>query len=148
MLPGSASAKIDVRLVPRMRPEKVLELIQKHVERVSNGRIAVRPLDMGYPAARTHPREPFVELIARTASAAYGVKPLIYPSAAGSGPMYLITDFLKIPCVAAGIGDHLSNIHAPDESISLENYLRGILHIALLTINFVPFLRGGDTPYL
>ncbi|MEM2898284.1 MAG: M20/M25/M40 family metallo-hydrolase, partial [Nitrososphaerota archaeon] len=61
VLPGSASAKIDVRLVPRMRPEKVLELIQKHVERVSNGRIAVRPLDMGYPAARTHPREPFVE---------------------------------------------------------------------------------------
>ncbi|MDW8072994.1 MAG: M20/M25/M40 family metallo-hydrolase [Nitrososphaerota archaeon] len=148
VLPNTAYAKIDVRLVPRMRPEKILELIIKHVERVSGGRVSVRPLEKGYPAARTSPSEPFVELVKMTAEAAHGVKPLVYPSSPGSGPMYLVTDFLGTPCVAAGIGDHRSNIHAPDESISLEDYLKGILHIALTIINFVPYLRSGVAPYL
>ncbi|MEM4590387.1 MAG: M20/M25/M40 family metallo-hydrolase [Nitrososphaerota archaeon] len=148
VLPSSAFAKIDVRLVPRMRPEKVLETLRRHVEKETGGRVTIKPVDMGYPAARTSPREPVVELVTRTAEAAFNSKPLIYPSAAGSGPMYLITDYLKIPCVAAGIGDHLSNIHAPDESISVENYLRGVLHMALIIINFVPFYRSGVAPYL
>lgn len=148
VLPSSALAKIDVRLVPRMKPETVLELLRRHVEKQSGGRITVNPIDNGYPAARTSPDEPIVELIRRTAEAAYGSKPLLYPSSPGSGPMYLITDHLGIPCVAAGIGDHFSNIHAPDESISVENYLQGILHIALLIINFVPFHRSGVAPYL
>jgi acetylornithine deacetylase/succinyl-diaminopimelate desuccinylase-like protein len=148
VLPSSAFAKIDIRLVPGMRPERVLELVKRHVERVSGGRVSVVPLDMGYPAARTHPSEPFVQLIARTAESAYGMKPIIYPSSAGSGPMYLVTELLQMPCVAAGIGDHQSNVHAPDESISIENYLKGILHVALTIVNFVPFMRGGVTPYL
>lgn len=148
VLPSSAYAKIDVRLVPRMSPEKILRLIEAHVEKVSDRRASVRPLESGYPAGRTHPDEPFVELVRRTAEAAFNLQPLVFPSSAGSGPMYLITDYLRMPCVAAGIGDHLSNIHAPDESISIENYLRGILHMALIIANFVPFMRSSVTPYL
>jgi len=148
VLPSRAYAKIDVRLVPKMDPGKVYELIRRHVERATRGRAEVKAIDRGYPAARTHPSEPFVELVRVTAEAAYGGKPLLYPSSAGSGPMYLVTELLGIPCVATGVGDYLSNIHAPNESISIDGYLRGILHVALILANFVPYMRSGVAPYI
>lgn len=148
VLPSKAMAKIDVRLVPAMRPERVIERLERHVKRVSGGRIKIVPLDRGYPASRTKPKEPFVELVRATANVAFKAAPQLYPSSAGSGPMYLITEELGIPCVAAGIGDHKSNVHAPNESIAIEDYLRGILHMALIMANFVPYMRGGTLPYV
>ncbi len=148
VLPSRATAKIDVRLVPRMRPDKIVALLDRHVRQVSGGRVKTVPLDLGYPPARTDPKNPFVELVRATAKTAFGSEPQVYPSTPGSGPMYLVTEGLDIPCVAAGIGDHLSNVHAPNESMAIEDYFRGILHVALIMLNFVPFMRNQVLRYL
>jgi acetylornithine deacetylase/succinyl-diaminopimelate desuccinylase-like protein len=65
----------------------------------------------------------------------------------GSGPLYLFAEVLEQPTVLAGVSRRDSRYHAPDENLRIDDYLRGIFHVALLMINFVPMMRWGVMPY-
>lgn len=147
VLPSTASAKLDFRLVPRMTPDRVLELLKRHLEKIGLGDLEIRALQ-GYPAARTDPGSWLVELAVRTARVAFEAEPVVYPSAAGSGPMYLVTERLRQPCVGTGICRPDANMHAPNENIPREDFLRAIEQMCLIMINMVPLMRWGETPYL
>ncbi|MCS7143346.1 MAG: M20/M25/M40 family metallo-hydrolase [Aigarchaeota archaeon] len=146
VLPNRAVAKIDVRLVREMRPERVVSLIESHLERHGFKDLELRELQ-SYPAARTSPDSPIARVALETAEIAYGRRSFFYPYSPTSGPMYLITDVLKIPCVGVGFFRKDSHIHAPNENVRVEDYLNGIEHIALILANFVPYMRWGEMPY-
>lgn len=147
VLPAEAFAKVDVRLVPRMRPEKVIEAVRRALRAGGFGDVEVRQLGGAYPAARTDPDSPFVEVVSRTAKVAFEKDPVLLPSMQGSGPMYLFTEVLGQPCVLAGVSRRDSRYHAPNENLRVDDYLRGIFHVALLMMNFVPMMRWGVMPY-
>ncbi|MCS7118360.1 MAG: M20/M25/M40 family metallo-hydrolase [Thaumarchaeota archaeon] len=147
VLPSEAFAKVDVRLVPRMRPEKVIESVRRALRAGGYGDIEVRQLGGSYPAARTAPESPFAEAVTRTAKVAFEKEPVVLPSMQGSGPMYLFTEVLGQPCVLAGVSRRDSKYHAPNENLRIDDYLRGIFHVSLLMLNFVPMMRWGVMPY-
>ena len=135
VLPAKALAKLDFRLVPRQRPEDIFRKLVDHLRNLGYGEVEIK-MFQGYPAARTDPREPLVELMASTAAEVYGTEPVILPSGYASGPMYIIANDLGIPCVSTGVGYYGSKPHAPNENIRIQDLITGIKHIALIMLRF------------
>jgi len=67
---------------------------------------------------------------------AYGGEPVIVPAMAGTGPLYPFVATLGLPVADCGIGYPDAHIHAPDENIRVEDFLRGTKAIAALIGRF------------
>ncbi|MBI2184452.1 MAG: M20/M25/M40 family metallo-hydrolase [Thaumarchaeota archaeon] len=131
VLPKSAFAKIDLRMVPRQKPDKILEAFRSHLRAKGYGDFEFL-VESSYEAARTPMSDPIVKVVRETAKDIYGVEPVVHPSMAGSGPMYLFVNRLKIPTASIGIGHFGSKIHAPNENIRVEDLHRGTRYIVEL----------------
>jgi acetylornithine deacetylase/succinyl-diaminopimelate desuccinylase-like protein len=131
VLPARASAKVDFRLVPDQRPERVLELLRAHLDAEGFSDVHITDLG-GEPPARTDPDDPFVALVVRTAEPVYGMPMQLVPMVGGSGPNYPFVHTLRLPVVTAGAGYPGTRAHAPNENIRLDLYLKHAKHMVRL----------------
>jgi acetylornithine deacetylase/succinyl-diaminopimelate desuccinylase-like protein len=126
VVPAAATAKLDFRLVPRLEPGLVADLVRKHLERRGFGDIEVA-LMVGEHAARTPADALLARVAVDAATMVYGVSPVVMPLSPASGPMYPLTQALGTPAVSAGgVGHAGSGPHAPNENISIEDYFDSI----------------------
>lgn len=124
VLPNDAMVKLDFRLVPDLEPDLVLDLLRKHLDRRGFQDVEIVPMSGEHPA-RSSPDAPIVRAAIEAAKVIYGQDPAVYPSMAGSGPMYPLSQALGIPAVSGvGVGHAQSRIHAPNENIRLTDYIR------------------------
>lgn len=128
VLPSTARAKVDLRLVPNLTPELATRLVREHLSRRGFADIEVALLG-GEPPARSSIGSAVALAARRSAERAYGMPAVVYPNMAGSGPMYHLCDRFGIPAVGSGCGDSVSNVHAPNESVDIEDYFA---HIAFM----------------
>jgi acetylornithine deacetylase/succinyl-diaminopimelate desuccinylase-like protein len=135
VLPHEASVKIDFRLVPDQDPHEIYDLLKKHLDANGFGDIEVKLLGAEH-AARTPADHAFARLVATTSREFYGQDPIIYPMAAGSGPMYPLCQKFGIPAVSIGVGNENSRNHAPNENIHVRDYYDGIKHVAVILDQF------------
>ena len=135
ILPATATAKIDFRLVPDQRAQDVLEKLKAHLKDRGFDDIQVRYLG-GEDPARTPMDAPWVKLVQDAARKVYGQEPVLVPNMAGSGPMHLFTDDLKLSVASAGIDYPDNHIHAPNENIRLSDFEKGVLHLAEIVERF------------
>src|SRR3990167_5689873 len=84
VLPATAVAKIDFRLVPRMDPKKQIARLRKHLKQKGFGDIRIKVYH-GEAAARISPSEPLVSFVKKAADKAFG-KSILNISNAGTGP--------------------------------------------------------------
>lgn len=133
VLPNTASAKVDFRLVPDLTPELVRELVRAHLDRRGFGDITLSS-HHGVRPARSPLDAPFVQACSDAAEATYGVKPAIYPTSPGSGPLYTLCR--ETPTVMAGVAHANSRLHAPNENIYVEDYFEGIRFVGELIHRF------------
>ncbi|MFQ5703987.1 MAG: M20/M25/M40 family metallo-hydrolase [Gemmatimonadales bacterium] len=112
ILPHKATAKVDSRLPPNLRPDKALDLIRRHLATHGFPDIEVRQLS-GYPPSQTSVEAPFVRAAIGVFNK-YGYPPAVWPRLAGSAPFYQFTERLGLPLVLGSLG-HGSGAHAPDE---------------------------------
>jgi acetylornithine deacetylase/succinyl-diaminopimelate desuccinylase-like protein len=131
VLPAKASAKVDFRLVPDQTPEQVLEGLRAHLDTVGFTDVEITYIG-GEAPARTDPDDPFVKLVVDTAQPVYGNPMQIVPLSGGSGPNHVFIESLDIPIATAGIGYPGAQVHAPNENIRLDLYIKGAKHIARL----------------
>ncbi len=136
VLPNHAFAKIDFRLVPNLDPGRVMDLLRKHLDRRGFQDIEVKPTETGEEVARSPLDAPIVRAAVDAMRAVYPKPPVIYPTSAGSGPMYPLCQALGIPAVSAGCGWYDSRAHAPNESIRIEDYFQGMLFVRELIDRF------------
>ncbi len=129
VLPARASAKVDFRLVPDQTPEQVLEQLRAHLDAEGFADVNVRLLG-GEAPGRTDPDHPFVDLVVKTSAEVYDAPMQIVPMTGGSGPNYVFLEYLKLPVVTAGVGHPGAQVHAPNENLRLDLYLKGAKHIA------------------
>lgn len=135
VLPREAMAKLDFRLVPNQNPDEIFEKLTRHLKANGFGDIEIVKYGSTEPV-KTPISDPFVGLAAKTAEKVYGEKAIIYPLSAGSGPMHLFRNFLGYPVVSAGCGHPESNTHAPNESLKIESFIKGVKFIAALIGDF------------
>lgn len=133
VLPATASAKVDFRLVPNQTPAKVLEQLRTHLD--AHGFEDIEIVDLGgNPAAKTDPDHPAVAMAVRAARDVYEKPTRLIPMIGGSGPNFIFQKYLDVPIISSGAGDSQSNAHAPNESISLDLYQKGAKHFARLVL--------------
>lgn len=121
ILPSQASAKMEVRLVPGMKPQTVLEKIKRQL--IQNGYPEVELVytlgEEGYRSDMTAPAILKAIAIAEQFSPE-GVA--VLPTTAGTGPMHQVFEALQVPIAAFGIGNPNSRDHADDENVNLADY--------------------------
>ena len=122
VLPAVASAKVDFRLVPDLTPELVRGLLRAHLDKRGFTDIEITP-HHGERPSRWPPDTDVANAAVAANRAVYGTDPVVYPLMAGSGPMAQVCDQLGIPAVGFGSGNAGSANHAPNENITIADYI-------------------------
>ena len=137
VLPATASAKLDFRLVPDQRPDTVQALLRQHLDQQGCADIEVVRLEQPSQPAQSSLDTPLVAAMARAATSTYHIEPNILPRKAGSGPMYELCLRYGIPVVnGAGAGNDDSHVHGPDENITLADFVLNMKLIATMLAEF------------
>ena len=150
ILPATARASVDVRLVKGNDPLKMLDLVEAHIRRqgyhivradpdqetrLAYPKIAKVVRSEGYRAVRTPMSGPIVERLIAAAELAAGEPVVLKLTSGGSLPLYLAEDAFHKPIVMAPIVNHDNNQHSPNENLRLANLWYGIdLMAAIMTM--------------
>src|SRR5881409_2137354 len=138
ILPGKATAKLDLRLVPDMTAAEALAALKAHLAKRGFGDIEVN-MTGGYDPTST-PRN---ALVIRAQEAVYRrskIEPILLPRNAGSWPGYVFTgEPLKLAAGHFGLG-HGSGAHAPDEYYVIESTNPKVQGIDGAVMSFVDYL--------
>jgi acetylornithine deacetylase/succinyl-diaminopimelate desuccinylase-like protein len=150
VVPSTATASIDIRLVKGIDPATAVRRVLDHIRkqgyeivetepdtatRMQYARLAqVRNAERGYSASRTSMDLPISQLVLRTAESARG--PIVkLPTMGGSVPLYMIEEILHAPTITVPIANHDNNQHSFNENIRIQNLWDGIdLMAALLAM--------------
>jgi len=147
IIPGSASAKIDVRLVQAIDPAKQFERIVAHIRtqgyfvvdgepdaatRAAHPMLARVTRQGGYPAGRTSMETPLAASVAKALLDAAGGQLVRLPTIGGSTPFYLFADVLGVPTFGLSIVNFDNNQHGPNENLRIKNLWEGIDSMAAL----------------
>src|SRR5262249_47553911 len=120
VLPATAGAKLDFRLVPDQDPPAILALLERHLKEQGFGDVEVYTLEAPSRPAQSSLQTPLVAALVRAAHFVYGIEPRVLPRRPGSGPMEELCQRYGLPVVnGAGVGYDGSRVHGPDEHIRL-----------------------------
>ncbi len=144
-VPVSASASIDLRLVPDQDPARVRERIERHLrglgyhivhdtptreQRLAHERLVhLDWSENGYAAYRVDAGAPFSRAIATLTREALG-EPVLVPMLGGSLPVSIMVGAVNAPMVTLPIVNHDNNQHAANENLRLQNLWDGIALLA------------------
>lgn len=146
VVPSTATASIDIRLVKGLDHRRAVELVVEHIRaqgyhivesdpdeatRLKYPKIAKIVRQGGYNASRTSMDLPVAKAIIGAVESARG-KVIKMPTLGGSVPLYIFTDNLKTPCIGIPIANHDNNQHSANENIRLQNLWDGIETMAAL----------------
>ncbi|MCU1384369.1 MAG: peptidase, partial [Acidobacteria bacterium] len=147
IIPASASAKLDLRLVKAIDPSRQFDRLVAHVRkqgffivdqepdaalRVAHPWMAQVTRSGGYPAGRTSMELPLANAIAAALSDAAGGPIVRLPTIGGSAPFYVFTDVLKVPTFGLSIVNFDNNQHGANENLRIKNLWEGIDSMAAL----------------
>lgn len=135
VLPAKAFAKVDFRLVPNQTPEEVLKNLRAHLDAEGFHDVQITYLG-GEAPGRTDPDDPFINLVVNTAKDVYGVPQERVPMSGGSGPNHAFLHFLKLPVAVAGLGYPGNQVHAPNENIREDLYIKATQHVTRIVEEF------------
>ena len=135
VLPAVAAAKLDFRLVCDMDPDDIVGKLRAHLDARGFEHVEIGNMH-GTRPYRTGIGSDWAGLVIDAARDSYASEPVVYPTMAGSGPMYDFGATLGIPVASAGIDHPSHKIHAPNENIRVDDFLKGARHIALVMQRF------------
>ena len=135
IVPRTATAKLDFRLVPNQTPTEIFGKLVNHLRNSGFKDVKIIKYGSSEPA-KTPVTSEFVQKVAKTAEKVYGKKAVIYPLSAGSGPMHLFKNALGGPIVSVGCSHPEANVHAPNENLEIESFIKGTKFIATLLQDF------------
>jgi acetylornithine deacetylase/succinyl-diaminopimelate desuccinylase-like protein len=129
IVPNEARAKLDMRLPPLIDPAKAIEKLKRHLVQHGFGHIEV--IIRGgtpEPPYKISVKEDISQAVIRAATTVFGKPPVINGvSAEGT-----ILKHVWMPTVLTGFAQPDCNLHAPDESIDLDHYIKGIKYAAAI----------------
>lgn len=129
IVPATAEAWLNFRLVPDQDPEAVHRLIRVYLESIGFGDLEVL-FGGGVRPARTDGSHPMVDAAIGAVETVYGAAPVVWPMAPGTGPMATVCHDRGMQAVSIGVGHEGSGAHGPDENIRVEDFNLGIQAMA------------------
>ena len=123
VIPATARAKLDARLVPDQRPADVARVLRDHLRR------QVPEIEVSVTASmlpsRTSLTDKSIGLVMGAVAHGWGTEPLLYPSLSGSLPDAAFTIGLGIPSLIVPYGNADQANHAPNENMMAANFHAG-----------------------
>jgi acetylornithine deacetylase/succinyl-diaminopimelate desuccinylase-like protein len=150
VIPATATAALDIRLVKGMDHRQIVERVIDHVRkqgffvtdtepaadvRMAHPKVAmVRVRETGYNAVRTSMDLPISQEVIRTVESAAG-ETVKLPTIGGSVPLEMIERAVGAPTILVHMVNHDNNQHSFNENLRIQNLWDGIeLMAALLTM--------------
>ena len=146
VVPSTATASLDVRLVKGVTPQGQFHRLVQHVRkqgyyvtdrepdtdmRRTHAKIARMVFNGGYNSARTPMDLPISREVVSLVEKVRG--PVVkLPTMGGSVPLYVIEQELRVPWIGVPIVNHDNNQHAANENSRLQNLWDGIDLMAAL----------------
>lgn len=130
VLPSTAMARLDFRLVPDLTPALVLKLLRAHLDLRGFKDIEIIELASA-PLAKASASSRVARAVIEPAAEVYGMSPLVYPMDPSSGPVGAVCGVTcpATPVASFGVSYAGSNPHGPDENIRLDDFLLSIKFI-------------------
>jgi acetylornithine deacetylase/succinyl-diaminopimelate desuccinylase-like protein len=139
-LPRSGLIKIDVRLVPDMVPEIVIEKLRSHLIKQGFPEVTVR-VPSSYDWGRT-PAEAEIIQAAVRATELLGAPYIMWPTWVGCMPLYIFNKApLHLPVSITGMG-HRARTHQANEYVTVEGLREGERYAATLMAEFAKMGRS------
>jgi acetylornithine deacetylase/succinyl-diaminopimelate desuccinylase-like protein len=148
IIPDSATASIDVRLVKETPAAAMIEKIRAHVRqqgyhivqeppddetRAKHSRIArLATFGDGTSAFRTSPLDPQARALAAAIREAAGVEPVHLRTLGGTVPIAPFIEALGFPAVLVPTVNFDNNQHEENENLRIANLWQGILTVAAI----------------
>ena len=150
VVPSTATASIDIRLVKGIDGKTAADRVIEHIRRqgyfvvdtepdsqtrMSHPKVAKVVVEPGgYNASRTPMDLPISQLVLKTAESARG-RVVKLPTMGGSVPLYMMDEILHVPTITVPIVNHDNNQHSYNENVRIQNLWDGIeLMSALLAM--------------
>jgi len=141
IIPPTAVAEIDIRLVKESDAERLIGLLRRHIEgqgvtvldhepsdeeRLTHERIVTMTHHIAYGAFRTDPDAAPAQMARAGMRHLYGEEPILIRTMGGSIPIAPIIDALGVPAAIVPTVNMDNNQHSPNENLRLGNFLEGI----------------------
>jgi acetylornithine deacetylase/succinyl-diaminopimelate desuccinylase-like protein len=152
IIPATATAELDIRLVVESDPYKLIDGVKTHLinqgytvldhqptkeERMSQDRIIQMTSNVAYPAFRTATQSKEGKWLSALLTDYYNEKPVIIRTSGGSVPISPFVSELGVPAIGVPTVNLDNNQHSPNENLRVGNYLNGIeSFLAILTSKF------------
>lgn len=124
VLPHSAIAKCDIRLVANQTAEDIFAKVKAHVQRHAPEVEVI--WQGGMNPSKTPMDSPFTQPIFQGVRVAQGQPPLFVPTLGGSLPNYVFSELLGIPVFLVPYANADEANHAPNENMEVERFIMGI----------------------
>jgi acetylornithine deacetylase/succinyl-diaminopimelate desuccinylase-like protein len=131
VIPAVAMAKVSMRLVPDQHPDKVADLFEAYLKKITPKTVELKLTRMhgGKPWITAYDN-PYVQAAGRAIEQGFGKAP-VFCREGGSIPVVsTFQEELGIPAVLFGVGLPDENAHAPNERLDLSNFHNGIVAAA------------------
>ena len=113
-----------MRLVAHQDGKKILENLRSYIKELGYDNVEVICHGITEPA-KTPVDTPYLAPVEAATGKVFG-NYMIYPNRPSTAPDYLWTNILGLPTIQVRWCDATSDNHAPNEHLTLENYLKGI----------------------
>lgn len=124
LIPSTATARLDIRLVVDQDPDDIFNKINRHVQ-LHAPDIEVKYLGSMKPS-RTSADLEVVKVVTKAISESYNKEPIIQPSLGGSLPDYVWTSILGAPSIIMPYANFDQRNHSPNENMDLDYFFNGI----------------------
>jgi acetylornithine deacetylase/succinyl-diaminopimelate desuccinylase-like protein len=124
VLPSTAMARLDFRLVPDLTAQIVVELLREHLD--VRGFRDIEIIELGSaPLAKSSAKSRVARAVIESTTDVHGKPPLIYPMDPSSGPVCGVSQ-PPTPVASFGTSYAGSNPHGPNENIRIDDFLKSI----------------------
>jgi len=127
VLPSTAMARLDFRLVPDLTGKIVSDLLREHLD--VRGFKDIEIIELGSaPLAKSSAKSTVARAVISATKEVYETTPHIYPMDPSSGPVGAVCGVGQPPTPVASFGTSYagSNPHGPDENIRIDDFLQSI----------------------
>lgn len=125
LIPASARATVDMRLVGTQDPDHVLSCVERFLRDHDYEGISVRKV-MSQPPSRTPIGHHCADSVQAALRSTFGAEPKKVPSLAGTTPDWVFTQMLGMPSIMVPLAPTDENHHGPNESMKVSLFLQGI----------------------
>lgn len=152
IVPATATAELDIRLVLESDPYQLIDGVKSHLEgqaftvldhipskeeRMDYDKIIQMNYKVAYPAFRTNTESKEGKWLNSLLTEYYNEKPVVIRTSGGSVPISPFVNQLGVPAIGVPTVNLDNNQHSPNENLRIGNYLMGIeTFLAILSTRF------------